>query len=370
MKRNYSVFSPPPPSLSQSRPFSSSSSGVVTPPTPSSRYTRPRHLSDPNTSLPSYNSSTFESQNLDFLPKAVDTLVNNLGLTKGSKVIDLAAGSGTFTKTIVGRGYDLVAVDPSSSMIEAFYQTFPDDEEFEAATMDFLERRASLPISNSSYTYEDHRSNNGLRKNSIWETTANKKLFQDMAKSYVNPPILKASSYNLPFADNSIDSIIIADAFHWFADHQSLKEMCRVLKNDGHYKGSLGLIWNYENIGILPADNWQVKTTKYIWSFSDGSIPHYNSNSWRIVFENQLHFQMPLNEQHFVYEIAISKSEVWNYWKSKSVFISQLPRHTQDEIKNFIDNILASENIQPSDMTPDGKLIVRRGVHIVWTKKS
>lgn len=368
MKRHHSVFSPLPASSNHNKPFLSS--GTVAPPTPQSRYVKPRQMSEPNKILP-IQSLTFESQHLDFLPKAVDALVNNLGLTRGFKVIDLAAGAGTFTKTIVDRGYDLVAVDPSSSMIEAFYRNFPDDEGFEA-TLDLLERRASLPVNDLAYIYDSGQSNYNYEgsKNSLWKSTPNKRLQQVVPKPYVNPPILKASSYNLPFADNSIDSILIADAFHWFADYQSLKEMSRVLKNDYNHKGSLGLIWNYENIGILPVDNWQVKLTKYIWSFSDGSIPHYNTNTWRRVFENQPYFQMPLNEQHFAYEIAIHKSQIWDYWRSKSVFISQLPQHTQDEIKRFIDEILAGKSILPSDLTPDGKLIVRRGVHIVWTKKS
>lgn len=44
----------------------------------------------------------------------------------------------------------------------------------------------------------------------------------------------------MPLADRSVDAVICAQCFHWFASREALAEIRRVLKPGG----SLGLAWN------------------------------------------------------------------------------------------------------------------------------
>jgi ubiquinone/menaquinone biosynthesis C-methylase UbiE len=56
-------------------------------------------------------------------------------------------------------------------------------------------------------------------------------------------PCLKGDSWNMPLKDGSQDAIVVAQAFHWFDDVKTLKEMHRVLKPEG-----FGILaWNLES---------------------------------------------------------------------------------------------------------------------------
>lgn len=98
-------------------------------------------------------------------------------------MLDLAAGTGIMTKLLVEAGYSVTAVEPVENM------------------------RAKL-------------------KSILPET-----------------PALDGTSWNIPVDSESQDAVIIAQAFHWFDDIQSLKEIHRVLKPGG----KLVLIWNMES---------------------------------------------------------------------------------------------------------------------------
>lgn len=102
---------------------------------------------------------------------------------QGGKVLDLAAGTGIMTVLLVNKGLDVVAVEPVDGM------------------------RA--------------------------------KLSADLPETHA----LKGTSWEIPAADDSQDAVIVAQAFHWFDDIKSLREISRVLKPNGH----LILVWNMES---------------------------------------------------------------------------------------------------------------------------
>lgn len=254
------------------------------------------------------NHALYDEIRPEFLPQAVDALVfTKLKLKPGvSSVVELASGTGKFTKSLVARGFNqnhrLVAIEPSDGMIETFRKNFPR-----------------------------------------------------------GPRVVRASSYYLPLEDASVDAVLVAQGFHWFADQQALKELARVLARPG---GQLGLVWNYDDLRGLPASNWQVRVTEHVWTF-DGGVPQYRHQRWRTALANQPYFAADLQEEHFLYEVHIRREDVWPYWRSRS-FITALPADEQDQIRAFIEAVLA-EPIAPEDLAPDGKLIARRGTHIVST---
>lgn len=111
---------------------------------------------------------------------AVDFLIREAGVKQGSFVVDLAAGTGLFTRALVGRCGRIEAVEPSASMRAAFSKALP------------------------------------------------------------NVVCLDGSATHLPQLAGSVDAVFVAQAFHWFDQQAAMTEISRVL-TDG---GALGLVWN------------------------------------------------------------------------------------------------------------------------------
>jgi len=113
-------------------------------------------------------------------PEAIDWLVEGMGIKPGQRVVDLAAGTGKLTTLLAGTGAELMAVEPVGSMRERLRQLLPD------------------------------------------------------------VPLLAGVAEALPFADDSLDAVLVAQAFHWFDAKRAMAEIARVVRPGGH----LGLIWN------------------------------------------------------------------------------------------------------------------------------
>ncbi len=109
-------------------------------------------------------------------PEAIDWL-----LPDGARdVLDLGAGTGKLTTRLVERGLDVVAVDPIAEMLELL--------------------RGALPAT----------------------------------------PALLGTAEQIPLRDNSVDAVLVAQAWHWFDPKRAIAEVARVLRPGGR----LGLVWN------------------------------------------------------------------------------------------------------------------------------
>jgi ubiquinone/menaquinone biosynthesis C-methylase UbiE len=111
---------------------------------------------------------------------ALDRLAEELGLDRGSTVVDLAAGTGKLTRDLVPRFARVVAVEPLDEMRAELVRRLPDVE------------------------------------------------------------ALGGSAEELPLADASADAVLVAQAFHWFDGRRALREIARALRPGG----GLGLLWN------------------------------------------------------------------------------------------------------------------------------
>jgi ubiquinone/menaquinone biosynthesis C-methylase UbiE len=114
---------------------------------------------------------------------AVDWLLG----TEPKRVLELGAGTGKLTRSLVARGHTVVATDPSAPMLAEL-------------------TRAGLPV----------------------RTTV-------------------AGAEHLPFAAQSFDAVVVAQAFHWFDLASALPEIARVLRP----RGTLAVVWNLRD-GSVP----------------------------------------------------------------------------------------------------------------------
>jgi ubiquinone/menaquinone biosynthesis C-methylase UbiE len=111
---------------------------------------------------------------------AVDWLAERLGLGPGSRVLDLAAGTGKLTRQLLERGFDVVAVEPGDEMRGVLERVVPGVE------------------------------------------------------------ALRGVAEAIPLRDASVDAVTVGQAFHWFDAPAALAEIRRVLRPGGGF----ALLWN------------------------------------------------------------------------------------------------------------------------------
>ncbi len=126
------------------------------------------------------NGSLYDEVRPDYPEASITTIVAAFGLDRSSRVLDLGAGTGIFTRQLQSHVGEVVAVEPSPSMRETML----------AAT-------------------------NGVT-------------------------VLDGRDDAIPLEDGSVDAVVVAQAFHWFDAPRALAEIHRVLVPGG----GLALIWN------------------------------------------------------------------------------------------------------------------------------
>ncbi|KAI5953572.1 hypothetical protein KGF54_002944 [Candida jiufengensis] len=295
-----------------------------------------------NTAVNSFNSnhSLYDQFRPSFTPILVNPFLVELGLAdqKGDKftfktdkkIVEIACGTGKFTKNLIDNGWisNLTVVEPSKGMLETFQKNFPQIEN-----------------------------------------------------------VINASSYKIPLEDNSVDAVLIAQGFHWFADDESLKEINRILK-----KGAkLGLIWNFDysspsqdsnaedskfyNDGSRYFNNldqkgnnqrvfenffgnqkWNEEVTKYIWGF-DVNVPQYRHGKWRQVLLNNNYFKKDISDSFALYDKLTSKEDVWKYWETRS-YITDLSIDKKEKIKEHVETIIDTY-ANPDSYDPETKLLIK-----------
>lgn len=103
-----------------------------------------------------------------------------------SRILDLGAGTGKLTASLIGRAAEIVAVEPDVEML--------------------AELRRLVP-----------------------QATA-----------------LTGSAERIPLPDHSVDAILVGQAFHWFHRPDADRELARVLRPGG----VVGLIWNFPDLSV------------------------------------------------------------------------------------------------------------------------
>ena len=120
-------------------------------------------------------------------PPEIETWLNEeLGLDSGKTVLDLGAGTGKFSRSLLATGAKVIAVEPVAAMLDQLVRQYPEVE----------------------------------------------------ARS--------GPAEAIPLGDASVDAVVCGQSFHWFATPQALGEIHRVLKPGG----ALGLVWNVRDNNV------------------------------------------------------------------------------------------------------------------------
>ncbi len=196
-------------------------------------------------------------------PAALESwLTRDLWIGPGTCVVDLGAGTGKFTRLLAATGADVIAVEPLEAM------------------------RAQL----------------GER----------------LPQVRALPGVAEA----IPLPPDSVDVLVCAQAFHWFATRSALADMHRVLRPGGR----LGLIWNVRDESV----DWVAEITRIITPY-EGSAPRYYKGDWRQPFAGQELFT-PLAPTRFPHEhVGSAQQVILDRFLSVS-FIAALPATEKAEV--------------------------------------
>jgi ubiquinone/menaquinone biosynthesis C-methylase UbiE len=144
--------------------------------------------------------------------EAIELLGRELGLGPGRDVVDLAAGTGKLTRMLVAMGARTLAVEPVEGMREQLRSAVPGAE------------------------------------------------------------VLDGTAERLPLPDQSVDAVLVAQAFHWFDAPRAAREIFRVLKPPN---GGLAVVWNAWDESVP----WVARLQELVHAHA-GDAPRHDTSTW------------------------------------------------------------------------------------------
>ena len=155
-----------------------------------------------------------------------------------------------------------------------------------------------------------------------------------LAKLSVAVPATRAvvaTAQSLPFPARSVDAVIAAQCFHWFATPTALAELHRVLRPGAGF----GLIWNIMDKRV----DW-VRQLYTCFEHHKGDIPQYREGHWKQAFTSTCGFA-PLQQQSFDYQDRMTPARLVDRIVSIS-FIAALPSCERAQVAAAVRHLAAT----------------------------
>jgi SAM-dependent methyltransferase len=194
-----------------------------------------------------------------------------MGLGPGSVAVDLGAGTGKFTGLLLQTGAEVFAVEPVAAM------------------------RAQ------------------------------------MSASLAGVPALEGTAEAMPLATGSVDAVLCAQAFHWFATTAALNEIHRVLRPGGR----LGLVWNVRDESV----DWVADITRIITPY-EGDAPRFYKGDWRRPFDGVAFGELEMSA--FEYRHAGTPQEVIIDRFMSVSFLAALPPAQKGLVQTRLEELIAT----------------------------
>ncbi len=205
----------------------------------------------------------YERARPSYPPAAVAFVVDALGIGPASTVVDLAAGTGKLTRLLAPTGATIIAVEPVEAMRAKLVEVVPGVE------------------------------------------------------------VRDGTAEAMPFADATVDTVTVGQAFHWFRAAEALREIGRVLRPGG----GLALIWNSRDASVP----WVARLNEVI-RWNKGQIPAYDSGAedWAALVAEAGGFT-PLQSTSFQHEQEMDLPLLLDRVSSTS-YIAALPDDARERV--------------------------------------
>ncbi len=203
----------------------------------------------------------YERTRPEYPSDALELLLAELGIRRGSKVLDLGAGTGKLTRLLRPSGASVVAVEPVEAMRRHLVAAMPD------------------------------------------------------------VPAIEGTAEAIPLGDESVDSVLVGTAFHWFEAERALGEIARVLRPGG----GLGLVWNNPDLEVdWVADIWGLIGTKR------RGAPRNRDLRWKRAFEHPSAFSA-LQHRTFAHVQELGREDLIARVRSIS-YVASLPAPEREDV--------------------------------------
>jgi SAM-dependent methyltransferase len=218
----------------------------------------------------------YERARPSYPPEVVSFVVRELGIGPASTVVDLAAGTGKLTRLLVPTGARIIAVEPVAAMRAKLTEVVPGVE------------------------------------------------------------VRDGTAEALPLADASVDSVTVAQAFHWFRPGEALGEIRRVLKPGG----GLALLWNSRDASVP----WVARLNEAI-RWNKGQVPAYDSGAedWAALVAGVGGFT-PLQLTSFQHEQEMDLALLLDRVSSTS-YIAALPDDARAQVLDEVRDVVAEAGL-------------------------
>ena len=159
-------------------------------------------------------------------------------------------------------------------------------------------------------------------------------------------PVINGTGDHIPLEDKSIDIVYCSQSYHWFATLSSLREIHRVLCNNGY----LSLVWNTRNTAVP----WVRKLDDIIDSYYPPDVPRQQNNSWRQSIDDAVaqHMYTPLQHIELINHIITYNTvdDIINTVLSISV-IAKRSEHEKQICINRVKQLLSTHPATSGKLT-------------------